>query len=215
MEQDKQLPNILSRGELYSQIHNFFSIRNTTGADEWISILSGIEGALYCLDKARQFECDRDNWQDEAEELSSKLIENDVINEKDYPAWFIGYYLNNTELRILSALHRMLKAFLGKNGKISDLIIELSKRITDSENVQALITARAELRKLRFKYKDDKEAASVSRVWSRVNEMKHENEAIFDDESPEIRYSDAAVSIAFLLKLYEEFLIRKGILGKT
>ncbi len=214
MEQDKSFPNILSSGKLYSKIHNFFSIRNKTGTNEWISILSGIEGALYCLDKSKQFICDRDKWQDEAEQLSFKLIENDVINEKDYPAWFMGYYLNNTELRILSALHRMLKAFLEKNGYIPFLIDELSKQI-DSANVQALKTASAESRNLRFKYEDKKEAASISRVWNRVNEMKHENKAIFDDENPEIRYSDATVSIAFLLKLYEEFLIRKGILDKT
>jgi hypothetical protein len=193
----------------------------------WSAILMGLVGCYYSLNQAMYFLGADRGYESQMEDCLNflNLLQNDkqisIGDELCHRSWSVGFHLNNAELRISSALHRLLKLYYEKDAKISmSMIIEMIKKEFDKNGTsRAVQCAEAKSIIVGFwnkkdfvNYEDITPEDCIARVWNRVNELKHGTKPIGDEEFPIQRWKDCFNALDALIIIFKDFAMDKQLL---
>ena len=231
----KQLKTFAEKAHrLLSQVY----IKDANDKNPWESILFGLTGCMYSLNKASEFlgaERNQAKLKEETTQILEALQGSLSFDEAKTPGWSAGYHLNNAELRLASTYHRLLKTFVdieGNKNNVGELREKLLKscpvcggesRVCYPKSNKLLSEWKTIQNSFNnnqidvFDYSDLSCAASIERIGVRVNSLKHQAKRgkkmfIPDAEKPGKRFHDACIALEGFLMLFEDFAGHKGYL---
>jgi hypothetical protein len=198
----------------------------------WQDVYLLLIGSFYSLDRALPLlhkSLNFDELYSQARFLLDRTSKGKRIREKKHSKWFDGYYLNSAELRITSALHRLLGIYYNQKGPVFELIkLKTLPSVTTRKNpsyIYILMTFAWENKKhtelhkvieetiknkhLPNKSYQNNEGLKLWTVWDRVNKVKHVPVQIEPDRYE--RWREAYLALNALLKVYIGFANRKNI----
>jgi len=178
----------------------------------WCAILLGMVGSYYSLIQAEpMLGADRSIEKLVGQALTMLQSENTEMVPK---AWSVGYYLNTSEQRISSTLDRILKIYHGVD---RGYVYELSRNTIYTCQHCGGLPDNSETRILFNEFLGKKgptlsKGKALSKVWNRVNELKHAPSPSPDEEKAEERWNDACLGLAALVQIFKDLALHRKLL---
>jgi hypothetical protein len=178
----------------------------------WCAILLGMVGSYYSLVQAEPLL----DVHRSIKMLVGQALE--MLESKDTSnipkEWLVGYYLNTTEQRISSTLDRLLKIYHEVDrGNVYELIRNIVSTCQHCGGIPDNAETRSILKEfLRKGEPKISEGKSLSKVWNRVNELKHEPSPSPDEEKAEERWNDACLGLSDLLQVFKDLASHRKLL---
>jgi len=174
-----------------------------THTDSWALAWMLAVGATYSLARAQELlPGEPVSFRAHAMAILDALSRGCAPDQAASNTWTLGFYLNSTEARVQAAIHRVLRAYTGSEGRAPVLIQQIERLKTPERPPDRAFQI---LSPLRAHLVDRKEpSTAISRVWVRTNSVKHDPaQDVSDQFAFEARWADSRESIAALIELIE------------
>ena len=154
------------------------ALQSRSPANSWYLGWLLMVGASYSLAKARPLLSRAlSDLYHEAETLLQAIGRDEPFDDPTFSTWSLGYLLNSAELRIQSALHRILQEYAGRDENAFPLVQAILEGCANCRHVDSIgPAATTVLEGFLHKAPTGVPGSALRDVWRRANALKHDPE---------------------------------------